>query len=152
MARGYPARVLRPRTAVIALSCAAVAATAAGCGSESADEQVRGVVTRFGEASAKKDYQEICDVLIAKSLSDNVEEFGLPCELAFKQGLQDVRRPRLAIRSVRVDGSRALVRVHSTAANQAPSDDTLELREADGEWRITSLAGRGAGPAKPRGK
>lgn len=118
----------------------------AGCGDTGTTPQdaVREVVTKFGTASAKKDYQTICDELIARSLSDNVEEYGLPCELAFKQGLGAVQRPRLAIRDLKVTGDVAKVRVHSTAANQPPSDDVLTLRRADGQWRITAL---GAAPA-----
>lgn len=137
-----------PRTAAL-LAAGAAAALLAACGGDSAEDQVRTVVTRFGTASAEKDYQQICDELIAKSLSDNVEEFGLPCELAFKQGLDPVRRPKLTIRSVEVDGDRARVAVHSTAANQPPSDDTLELRRTEGDWKITALARSGAEGAKP---
>jgi ketosteroid isomerase-like protein len=113
-----------------------------GCGDKGTtpEDAVRDVVTRFGKASAKKDYQAICDDLVARSLSDNVEEFGLPCELAFKQGMDPVRRPRLVIRKLSVKGDVAKVAVHTTAANQAPSDDTLTLRRIDGEWRISSLS------------
>ncbi len=100
---------------------------------------MRDVVNRFGTASAKKDYQAICDDLLARSLTDNVEEFGLPCELAFRRGLESVRKPKLIIRSVRVDGTRARVRVRTTAVNQKASEDTLTLGLADGEWRISAL-------------
>jgi hypothetical protein len=122
----------------------------AGCGGDSGttpEDAVRDVVTRFGQATAKKDYQAICDDLIARSLSDNVEEFGLPCELAFKQGLQGVRGARLTIRKVTLKGNVAHVVVHTTAANQPPSTDTLTLRRADGQWRISSLS---AAPASRR--
>lgn len=131
-----------------ALLAIAAALLVAGCGGDEGttpEDAVRDVVNRFGTASAKKDYQAICDDLIARSLSDNVEEFGLPCELAFKQGLEQVRKPRLTIRSVKVDGDTARVRIHTTAANQAPSDDTLLLRRVDGEWRISELS---AAPAR----
>lgn len=122
----------------------------AGCGDEGTTPQdaVRDVVTRFGTASAKKDYQEICDQLISRSLSDNVEEYGLPCELAFKQGLDAVVRPKLVIRDLRVTGDVAKVRIHTTAANQPPSDDLLELRRADGKWQITALGAAPKGNAR----
>ena len=135
-------RVRTPALVVTILT----AALLTGCGDDGTTPQdaVRDVVTKFGAASAKKDYQAICDQLIARSLSDNVEEYGLPCELAFKQGLGPVEKPRLAIRSLTVSGDVAKVRVHTTAANQAPSDDVLTLRRADGPWSITAL---GAAPA-----
>ncbi len=119
-----------------------LAAVAGGCGDEGTtpEDAVRDVVAKFGKASAKKDYQAICDNLVARSLSDNVEEFGLPCELAFKQGLEGVRGAKLVIRRVTVKGDSARVVVHTTAANQPASDDTLQLRRIDGEWRISSLS------------
>jgi hypothetical protein len=117
-------------------------ASLAGCGSSgpSDTQQVRTAVTRFAKASAKKDYQQICDRLVSRSLIQTVEQIGLPCEAAFRRGLKDVRKPSLQIRKVRVSGTHALVSIHSTAANQKPSDDTLELIKEDGDWRIASLA------------
>jgi hypothetical protein len=143
-------------TAVRRVTASAVAglaalALASGCGGDAkpkvpmAEAQVRTVVQRFGTASAGKDYQEICHRLIAKALAQNVESLGLPCELAFKQGLGDVQGARLRIDGVRVRGATAYVDVHSTATNQAPSDDTLKLVRAAGAWRIASLS-VGAGP------
>lgn len=135
MTQGYLAGVR-------ALAVTVVLLVLAGCGGDDGttpEDAVRDVVNRFGTASAKKDYQAICDDLLARSLTDNVEEFGLPCELAFKRGLAAVRKPKLVIRSVRVDGTTARVRVRTTAVNQKASEDTLTLRLADGEWRITAL-------------
>jgi len=103
------------------------------------EDEVRGVVTRFGEASAAKDYQEICDELLAEELVDNVEQFGLPCELALKQGLGEVKAPQLALGLVTVKGDRASARVKTTARGQKPSADTLTLRRIDDEWRIAAL-------------
>lgn len=131
-------------------------AVASGCGGgqakpkiPAAEAQVRTVVQRFGAASAGKNYQEICDRLIAKALAQNVESLGLPCELAFKQGLGDVQGARLRIDGVRVRGGTAYVDVHSTAVNQPPSDDTLKLVRTAGAWRILSLS-VGAGPESRR--
>jgi len=112
----------------------------AGCGKKATPaDGVRAVVTRFGDASAKQDYQQICDQLLARALVKNVEQYGLPCELAFKQGLRGVRAPKLTIGAITVKGDRASARVTTTAANQQPSTDTLALRRADGEWRIAAL-------------
>jgi hypothetical protein len=123
---------------VIALVVAAVAALAAGCG-ESDEDKVRAAVRDYGDAVAAKDYQRICDELIARELVQNLEEIGLPCEVALRRGLGSVRKPKLQIRAVRVVKERALVSVHSTAANQKPSDDVLQVREQDGEWRVAGI-------------
>jgi len=117
---------------------------ATGCGADtegpSADQQVRDVVTKFGVASRDKDYQTICDDLLADELVAKVEAIGLPCESALQRGLADVRDPRLVIRQISLSGARALVSVHSTAVGQPPSDDAIQLVRENGEWRIASLA------------
>ena len=125
----------------VVLAAVVLTASLAACGDEPSDaERARAVVERFGDASAKKDYQRICDELIARALIAQVERIGLPCEIAFKRGLEDVRKPVLKVRSVRVTKDRARVAVHSTAAGQKPSNDTMTLVREDGEWRIASLA------------
>jgi hypothetical protein len=148
MRQGYLAAVRRPAIAVAAVLSLALA----GCGGDSGttpEDAVRDVVTKFGTASARKDYQTICDRLIARSLSDNVEEFGLPCELAFKQGLDAVQGAKLVIRRLTVKGDHAQVVVHTTAANQPPSDDTLQLTRIGGQWRISALSAAPAPKPKP---
>jgi ketosteroid isomerase-like protein len=114
-----------------------------GCGSSAPDPQAeaRAAVLRFGEASARKDYQAICDKLITPALVRGVESIGLPCELAFKQGLGSVRKPTLEVLSVAVKGDTASARVASGAEGQQPSNDTLRLERRHGSWRIASLAG-----------
>lgn len=97
------------------------------------------VVEAFGEASAAKDYQRLCDSLLAPKLVEEVESAGLPCELALKQGLGDVSAPQLTIGAISVAGDRATADVRSTAEGQEPSRDTLELVRVGGSWRIASL-------------
>jgi len=110
----------------------------AGCGNASPEEEVRAVVTRFAAASAEKDYQVICDELLATSLVDNAEQYGLPCEIALKPGLDSVREPELTVERITVKGDRASARVATDAANQTPSTVTLSLRRIADEWRITA--------------
>lgn len=111
----------------------------AGCGGEPEEERVRERVTEFGAATAAKDYDRLCDDLFAPELLETVKSIGLPCRLALEQSLSEVEDPRLVIGAVRVDGDRAEVDVRSSAAGQAPSQDTLALVKEDGEWRITDL-------------
>ena len=110
-----------------------------GCGSESPSEEVQATVTRFADASAKKDYQALCDDLLAPALVRNVEQYGLPCELAIKQGLGDVRDPKLTVGAITVKGDLASARVTTQAQGQQGSTDTLDLRRVSGEWRIAAL-------------
>lgn len=119
------------------LLCAAVLTA---CGGDSEPAKVREVVTAFGKASANKDYQRICDDLVDQDLADNVERVGLPCELAFKRGLGEVQGAKLEIKTVAVNDDKASVGIRTTAKNQQPSEDVMQLVLRDGEWRISSLS------------
>ena len=113
----------------------------AGCGEQgpSPEQQVRDAVAEFGRATAAKDYRALCDRLLAPSLIEEVESIGLPCEVALRQGLGQVRDPRLTIGRIEVRDDRASAQVRTTAAGEQPSEDTLELVDVDGSWKISSL-------------
>ena len=128
------------RTRLIVAAVAVGALGGCGASGPTPQEEARDAVVRFGQASARKDYQAICDRLITPALVKGVESVGLPCELAFKQGLGDVRKPTLEVLSVTVKDDRASARVASGAEGQAPSNDLLRLQRVDGTWRIASLA------------
>jgi Putative lumazine-binding len=114
---------------------------AAGCGGQepTPEEQVRAAVTEFGRATAAKDYQALCDRILAPALVEDVRSIGLPCEVALREGLGAVREPQLTIGRVRIAGERATAEVRTTAAGEQPSRDTLELVNEDGTWKIASL-------------
>jgi hypothetical protein len=127
-----PVRSLAPALALLIL---------AGCGAQgpTPEEQVRSTVTEFGRATAAKDYQTLCDRLLAPSLVEEVESIGLPCEVALRQGLGEVREPRLTIGRVEVKEDKASAEIRTSAAGEEPSKDTLELVNLDGTWKISSL-------------
>ena len=113
----------------------------AGCGGGPSDtEQVHATVEAFGQATAAKDYQRLCDTLLAPKLIEKVESIGLPCEVALKQGLGDVKAPTLTIGAIKIDGDDATAQVNSTAQGQTPSKDTLKLQRVNAKWKIASLA------------
>jgi hypothetical protein len=129
---------VRRRLGALALVCCAVA----GCGESkpSDEEQVRTTLTAFSRATAAKDYQALCDRLLAPSLIADLKKIGLPCEIALQQGLGDVRQPRLIVGAVTVKGKNATAEVRTSAEGQAPSKDTVELVRTEAGWRIASLA------------
>src|ERR1700754_4905723 len=94
--------VRRPLVALLA-TCTAVAA----CGGPSDSEQVRTTVEAFEKATAAKDYQQLCDKLLAPKVVSKIEAAGLPCEVALQKGLGDVKSPTLTIGKVTVDGDKA---------------------------------------------
>jgi Putative lumazine-binding len=128
--------VLTPaRIAVLVAALALVA-----CGKEHPRQAVRESVEHFGKDVAAQDYPDLCKNVLADNLISALEASGVPCELALKTGLSGAKNPKLSIRTIAVNGDRALVGVHSTASNQPPSDDTLSLVKQHGEWKISSLA------------
>lgn len=119
----------------------AAALVLTACGGASDEEQVRDTVEGFGQASALKDYQRICDELISRGLSEQVEKVSLPCEVAFRRGLERVEAPRLKVREIKIlTDDRASARVLTSARGQPASNDVVQLIKEDGEWRIAALA------------
>jgi hypothetical protein len=131
----------RPLLLVIA-ACAL-----AGCGDSgpSDEQQIRSTLAEFQRATAARDYQALCDDILAPKLVETVKQIGLPCEVALGKGFEDVRDPRLTVGAITVKDGSATAQVRSSAAGQAPSEDTVDLLRVDGGWRIASLAG-GAAP------
>ena len=127
-----PVRFLAPALLLLVL---------VGCGEAgpTPEEQVRTTVSEFGRATAAKDYKTMCSRLLAPDLIEDVEQLGLPCERALKQGLDRVREPRLTIGAVKIDGTSATAEVRTSAAGEEPSKDTLKLVNINGTWKIASL-------------
>jgi hypothetical protein len=136
---------VRRAAAVLALALAL-----AGCGDPEPtdEEQVRSTLSAFTKATAAKDYQRLCDRVLAPSLIADLKKIGLPCEIALQQGLGEVKQPRLIVGDVKIEGKKATAEVRTSAQGQAPSRDTVELVRTEDGWRIASLATpSGAGPA-----
>ena len=126
----------------IACALAATALLVAGCGEgQSDEEQVRETVTELGRATEQKDYQALCDRILAPSLVEELKEVGLPCEVALQGALGEVEEPKLTIGKITVDGDRAQAEVRTSAAGQPPSQDVVELVRLEDDWRISALAG-----------
>lgn len=122
------------------LPAAATAALLAGCGGETPEDEVRGTLDRFAEAIGDKDYQTLCDDLFASDLVEQVRSVGLPCEVALRRGLGEVRSPQLTVGAVEVSGDQALAEVRTSARDQQPSQDQIRLVREEGGWRVASLA------------
>jgi hypothetical protein len=126
------------------LVCGALPLAACGGGSpERSDaDRVRDTLGAFGEASAKHDYRRVCAELLAKPVIDSVRKAGLSCESVMKTALEGVQSPKIEVRQITVKGNRASAKVHTTAANQAASDDTVALVKEGGDWKIGALGGQ----------
>lgn len=130
---------LRPPLLVLAL-CVLV-----GCGDSgpSDEEQIRSTLTEFGRATGAGDYRALCDRILAPKLVESLEQIGLPCEQALAKGFEDVKEPKLSVGAVTVKDDAATAQVRSSAAGQAPSEDTVTLVKLGDGWRIASLGDAG---------
>ena len=129
-----PFRAITIPTAVLALALALPA-----CG-RSPERDVRDTLNAFATATAKKDYQRLCDEIFSEKLVEQVRR-QVPCELALKNSsLGDARNPKLEIKRITVKGDTATAVVASSAANQRPSEDTVQLVKEGEDWRIQALA------------
>lgn len=113
----------------------------AGCGGPTDEEQVHGVVDDLGRATASKDYQALCERILAPKLVEQVKQVGLSCEVALQKGLGDVENPKVTIGEIAVKGDTATAEIRTVADGQAPSRDTLELVRVKDDWRVSSLGG-----------
>jgi len=118
----------------------AIAVSAAGCGT-SDEHKVRDTLARYQRATARQDYDALCNGVLARSLISRLAQVGLPCDQALRIGLGTVRNPRLEILRIRITGVLALALVRSSATGQPTSTDTIRLTKDGGKWRISSLSG-----------
>jgi hypothetical protein len=119
---------------------AAFALALAGCGAgPSEQEKVRQTLDDFGKATAAKDYQALCDHILAPKLIEKLKQVGLPCEVALQQSLGDVKDPRITIGKITLSDDLAKAEVRTSASGQQPSRDIVELVPVDDTWRISSL-------------
>jgi hypothetical protein len=130
--------MLRPVRGLFVALLAGIALV--GCGSgPTEEEQVRSTVDAFSKAAAAKDYDKLCKQLLAPKLLEQVEQAGLPCEVALSKGLGEVEDPKVTIGQITVNGNSATADVRTSAKGEAPSRDTLKLSKIGGQWRIASL-------------
>ena len=97
---------------------------------------VRDALERYATASRAKDYQTLCDDLLASSYVKQTASSGLPCEVALRTALENVRNPTLTIGTIDVNGDRAAAKVTGSAAGQVPGTAVYTLIREDGMWKI----------------
>ena len=108
--------------------------------------EVRAALERYEQASRAKDVQTLCDELLASSYVRQTSSSGLPCEVALRTALEDVRNPTLEVVGVEVNGDRAAARVRGSAAGQVPGEANYTLVREDDAWRILPPRPQAAAP------
>jgi hypothetical protein len=133
------------RRSLLALPLA-LAALAAGCtsGASSAtdfqgeEKKVADQVEKLESAGKAGNAKEICDDVLAKSLSDQIAQAGSTCEEELDKAIKDADDFSLDVEDVTIDGNTA------TAKVKGKNDGKDEVRtfqfERDGsDWRATNL-------------
>ena len=113
------------------------------------EKEVRAALKRYATASSDKDYQTLCDDLLAAQLVDQIRSAGLPCEVALRTGLEDRRNMTLKVLKVQAASDEAAAEIRTTATDEPTSVDTIRLVRQDGAWRIRSLQQPGNGSQLP---
>jgi hypothetical protein len=124
---------------------AAVALT--GCLADSDDEpkritgapkQVADVIARLERATRRRDFPVLCDQLFTPSA--RARAGGKDCVALLRETAKDVRRARIRLLDVRIEGDRATARVRTTAEGQTAVEETINLVRRRGRYRISALA------------
>ena len=132
------------RAAAAATVCALALA---GCnGDEPAQTRVARDAARAGDAVvrleraiARRDFRRVCRSLFTRALRQRLG--GRRCPAMLRASARGVRRPRIRVEAISLQGSRARVRVVTTAERQAPARDVIVLLQERGAYRVDGLAG-----------
>lgn len=110
----------------------------AGCGVTQRDE-VHAKVEQFAHATASRDYQALCQQVLAPSLVQRLADAGVTCQQAMKVFLQSVQNPTLSIARITIKGKTAAALVLSSATGQQAALASVALIDTPHGWRLTSL-------------
>jgi hypothetical protein len=130
------------------VACSLALAGLAGCSFGDDDEPepaagavraVEATVERLESAIARGDWREVCEDLFTPSARRRAG--GEACPRLLRADAEGLRRPRIRILEIDVEGRSAEVRVRSTARGQGPLTDVIRLRREGGAFRVASLGG-----------
>jgi hypothetical protein len=105
------------------------------------DANQKAVVARlgeFGDATANKDYEELCNEILSKS----AQKIGGDCVETFSKSGEQLKDFKITVKSVKIgkDGKTATAVVDVTSnVNKAVQAQNLSLVKEGGEWRVQIL-------------
>ncbi len=133
------------RAAGPAAVCALVIALA-GCGGGGDDDpagdlaQEAGAVVKQLERSIRDgDFERVCSELLSAEVRRQAG--GGDCPGMLERTSAGVKRPRIEVKGIKIEGAAAAVDVVTVAQGQAPAEDTIRLVRENGAYRISSLSG-----------
>lgn len=123
------------KTRLVPLVCALALA---GCG-QSTQDAVRGKVQQLAQAAGQRDYDTICQQVLAPALVTRLVRNGISCPNAMRLALGGIRKPVVSVGKVVIRGARAWAITLTTAQGQKATLTAIALRRTPNGWRITSL-------------
>jgi len=97
------------------------------------------VVEQLERSIAAGEYERICSDLLSAEVRRQAG--GGDCPAQLERTSAGVRRPRIEVREIRIEGAEAAVDVVTTAQGQERVADTIRLVREAGAYRISSLSG-----------
>ena len=101
-------------------------------------QEVSNTIRAFEQATAKKDYDRICEEIFSEAVREQAG--GKGCPKLLEQTSADVRSPRIRVLEIEIEGNRAKARVRTRSSGQEPVEETLELVREDGRYRVAALS------------
>ena len=134
------------RSAGTAALCA-LAIALAGCDGGDDDEQATGglaqeaaaVVEQLERSIAAGEFERVCSELLSAEVRRQAG--GGECPAMLARTSAGVKRPRIEVKEIRIEGATAAVDVVTVAEGQARVEDTIRLVREAGAYRISSLSG-----------
>jgi hypothetical protein len=100
-------------------------------------KDVAATIQQLEKATAARDFTTICERVLASATRRQAG--GDQCADVLDQRARGVRRPRIRIQAIEVQGNQAQVRVRTTATGQAATTNVIRLVREHGRFRVLSL-------------
>ena len=117
-----------------------------GCGGGGDDEAAGGlaqeaadVVKQLERSIAGGDFAYVCSNLLSADVRRQAG--GGDCPAQLERTSAGVKKPRIQVKAIRIEGATAAVDVVTIAEDQARAEDTIRLVRENGAYRISSLSG-----------
>jgi hypothetical protein len=128
------------RRILIAAGSALAAALIAGCGGGDGggdpEGEIRAQLEKFKTAANERDFETICDEVIAPAAKAALEALGGPCPEEFAEDTPEgTEIEEFSVDNVEVEGDGATVDLTFTTDGQKESQTRIFVK-VDGEWRL----------------
>jgi len=134
------------RAAGTAALCALVVALA-GCNGDDDDgpdagglaREASAVIEQLERSIAAGEFERICSELLSAEVRRQAG--GGECPAMLERTSTGVKRPRIEVKEIKIEGATATVDVVTVAEGEARAEDTIRLVREAGGYRISSLSG-----------